>query len=401
MSQKNKIYLDSNAGAPLLPLVREKLKALLDHPSLANPSSIHSDGRVAKKLLLDARESIAQSIFKNQNSSDQIVLTSSGTEANQTVIQSVLTEAFVTKKRPHWITSAVEHDSVMQMREWFEAQGGIVTLVGVDLKGSVNLKSLENEIIPESTALVSLVWVNNETGVVSPVEEVSKITKQNKIPLHLDGAQAWGKIELNYNELSPDYLTFSSHKIGAPAGVGIIALGKNVKFAPLIFGKQEKGRRGGTENLFGIVGAGVAASTLNPKLYEESISPKREYLEQLLARLIEGVKINGMGSQRVCNTLNLSFEGVHGDGLVMALDLAGYCVSSGSACSSGALEPSHVLMAMGLSKKEAMAAVRVSLNYDISLQDIDHFVENLATIVNRIRNAASKRPVSQTEQNVF
>ncbi len=391
MSAKAGIYLDSNAGTPIKSAVREALapyllnEGLSQEDHLYNPSSIHSFGRRAKRAVAIARERIAQSLGADTDS-EQIIFTSSGSEANQLAIASLLKPRLIRGEKPHWITSPVEHDSIKQMVTWLEKQGGRVSFIPVDAEGVPQVSALES-LIQDDTALISLIWVNNETGAITDVSEFSKIARRRQIPLHIDAAQAWGKLPIHVNTLGAQYVTFSAHKIGALAGTGFLWTYPNTRVEPAILGKQEKSRRGGTENLFGIIAAGAAAETLDPIAWAARVAPLRDRLQSVIAQRIPGTLINGGQAKRVANTLNISFEGVEGDGLVMALDLAGYAVSAGSACSSGVLEPSHVLMAMGRTKTQAMAAIRISFADAVAWSDLEGFVEALEKTVIRMCKA--------------
>lgn len=400
--QKVATYLDVNAGAPLHPKAREALLHFLGADSpvatpttalIPNPSSIHSWGRKAKRALAEAREQVAASLGSGTDP-EQVLFTSSGSEANQLVIQSVLLKAL--KKGPaHWITSSVEHDSVLQMVKWFQSLGGAVTLLPVDASGSLSAGALSGA-VREDTALVTLVWVNNETGVILDLPQILAELKTQSVPLHLDCAQAWGKLEFNVNTLGINYATFSGHKIGGLAGTGVLWQKPGFPVDSLIYGKQEKGRRGGTENLLGLIALGVAANQLSPKVWIERVTPLRDFALRRIQEEIPGTRVNGEGATRVANTLNLSFDGVDGDGLVMALDLAGFSVSSGSACSSGAMEPSHVLKAMGKSDQAAMAAIRVSFSPELDTETLERFVLALKKVVFRVRASVQER---QKEKN--
>jgi cysteine desulfurase len=337
---------------------------------------------MAKRRMSEARERIASSL--GGADSEQLVLTSSGSEANQLAIRSALEAKLASGA--HYICTAVEHDSVLQMKAWIEARGGSVSFLPVDRSGAPVVSELASLIRPE-TALISAVWVNNETGVIADVAALAAIAKERGIPLHLDAAQAWGKLPIDVSRLGADYLTFSAHKIGALAGTGVLWAARGRKLEAMVLGKQEKGRRGGSENLLGAVACGRAASELDPLAFAARVAPLRDRLEGAISERIPGTRVNGGSAPRVANTLNLSFDGVEGDGMVMALDLAGFSVSSGSACSSGAIEPSHVLLAMGRSKSEAMAAIRVSLHEGTTWEELEGFVPALAAVVERMRKA--------------
>ncbi|MGZ3689479.1 MAG: cysteine desulfurase family protein [Bdellovibrionota bacterium] len=375
-------FLDANAGAPLRTEVREALLPFLAF--LPNPSSIHSHGRKAKRALTEARERVARSLGPKTDA-EQLIFTSGATEANQLAIRSGLGGRVA---GAHWILTPVEHDSVLSMVNWFKARGGEVSFLSVDESGAPLAGSLEALIRPQ-TALVSVLWVNNETGVISNISEFSRIARTRGIPLHVDAAQAWGKLPIDVVALGASYVTVSGHKIGSLAGSGALYVGRGVPVIAAIPGKQEKGRRGGTENGLGLISMGVAASLVNPASWSDSLTPLRDRLEREVRARISGVTVNGAGAPRVGNTINLSFEGVEGDGLVMALDLAGFSVSSGSACSSGVLEPSHVLLALGRTRAQATAAVRISLPGEVSWEELENFVDALDAAVARVRTSRS------------
>jgi cysteine desulfurase len=389
MPARRGIYLDSNAGAPLRPPVVEALRALLlgdGAPPLSNPSSIHSHGQRAKRLVAEARERVAASLGPRTDP-EQVIFTSSGSEANQLAIRSVLEPLLERGERPHWIISPLEHDSTLQLVEWLEARGGSVSRLAVDERGAWDPASLEQAWRP-GTALVSAVWVNNETGVIGDVAALVREARERGAAVHVDAAQAWGKLPLDVEALGAQLVSLSAHKIGGLAGTGALHVGRGIRVSGLLRGKQEKGRRGGTENLLGIVAMGEAAAHLDPEAWGAGVAALRDRLESAICERIPGTVVNGGKAPRVANTLNVSFDGVEGDGLVMALDLAGYSVSSGSACSSGALEPSHVLLAMGRSRAQAMAAVRVSLADDgLPWEALEGFVSALEAAVARVRGA--------------
>jgi cysteine desulfurase len=388
MPPRAAIYLDANASAPLKPEVQAALKtALLGDLLLPNPSSIHAHGRRARRWLSEAREQVANSLGADP---EQLILTSSGTEANQLAVRGVL-EPWLARGEPtHWILSAVEHDSTRQLTAWAKSRGGQVTHLPVDRDGRVSAESLAAALRPE-TRLVSAVWVNNETGVISDVEALRRVCRAHGARLHVDAAQAWGKLPIAVEDTDIGLLTVSGHKIGAPAGIGALWVGRGVPLEPLLPGKQEKGRRGGTENVLGAIALGAAAAAIEPLAWARATAPLRDRLEALVRDRIPGTRVNGGDAPRVANTLNLSFDGVEGDSLVMALDLAGFSVSSGSACSSGVLEPSHVLLAMGLPRAQAMAALRVSLPGPVEWESLAEFAMALEQTVARVRCAGGGR----------
>jgi cysteine desulfurase len=383
---------------PLHESAAKAIRDLLSRGFLGNPSSIHSTGRKAKADLSRARRQVAKSLGPNTDP-ERIVFTSSGSEANQMVCRLVSGNNRQSSG-VEWITTPVEHHSVIDMAKWFKARGGSIRYLSVDTDGKPSVDDLDM-LICDETALVSLIWVNNETGVISDVNKASKIieaanldrAKRNlpEIKLCIDAAQAWGKLPIDVETLGAHFVTLSAHKIGAPAGTGVIWIKPRTKILPelaCITGNQERGRRGGTENLIGIVATGAAAEQIDAEVFTNTVLPLRGWLENEIKTRIEGVTVNGGKSNRVANTINLSFSGVEEDSLIIALDLAGYNVSSGSACSSGVLAPSHVLEAMGLSKKEAMSALRLSLAKTHTKDELLGFVEALETAVGRIRRVA-------------
>ncbi|MBC7690154.1 MAG: cysteine desulfurase [Methylotenera sp.] len=419
MSARPAIYLDSNAGAPLHPEVAAALLPFLSSSENfvhSNPSSLHAFGRKARKALNQARTQILQSLgLPGEDKSragtlaqSEVVFTSSGTEANHMAIRSALRESFSHARsstvppspfeKTHWIATAVEHDSVLQLIEEFRGAGGEVDFLPVNADGVSDPESLQALLKPH-TALVSILWVNNETGVIQPLTELiatlqrHQKTQTRPARLHVDAAQAWGKLPIVLRERGEadcstiDYLTLSGHKIGALAGTGVLWARSRRDVSPLMPGKQQNELRGGTENLLGIVSLGAAASAMDPDSYRNELAPLRDELQDAISKRIPGVWVNGVDSARVANTLSLSFDHLQGEGLVQRLDLAGYCVSSGSACASGTASPSHVLMAMGRSEAQARASLRISLCRGIRREELKGFVNALEDAVARFRSS--------------
>jgi len=400
MSARTAVYLDANAAAPLRREAIEALTAFLSPQAsgdscgaLANPSSRHAFGRQAKRLLSLAREQVALSLGLPASDADLLTFTSSGTEANQTVIRGVLEPLLERGEKPHWITTPVEHDSVLKMVDWVRARGGSVSFLPVDACGRPQAGKLKELFTPQ-TCLVSVIWANNETGVLVDVTAlVDEIRAHGPMALlHLDGAQVWGKLPLNLNRLGAHFATFSGHKIGAPAGTGVVwaaratASSLRAPFGNLILGSQERKRRGGTENLLGLVALGAAANALRPEDWATRTARARDWFEAQLMERIPGARIHGAEAPRIANTSNLGFDGVETDALVMALDLDGFCVSAGSACASGTAKPSHVLQAMGLSEAQALGCLRVSLPDGMPFEILGEFVHSLSRAVDRVRN---------------
>jgi cysteine desulfurase len=329
---------------------------------------------------------------------EELTLTSSGTEAAQAAIRAELEPRLARGQKPHWILTAGDHDAHAQMISWLTSHGGTVSVLplikmGEPGAGAPDLAQLDSMFKPE-TALVSAIWANNETGVVTDVVQLAKLCAPRGVPLQLDGAQVWGKLPLDLGPAYAQYVSFSGHKIGALSGTGVLWSAGKLKRAPLFPGHQEGGLRGGTENLLGAVSLGAAASTLGPLAWATSLAPLRDRLEREILRAIPGARIHGAGSARIANTTNCGFEGVRKAGLVAALDLAGYCVSPGSACASGITEPSRVLMAMGLETAASRSAVRVSLSQNNRWEELEGFVSALAKAVENAR----KQPVGMTAE---
>lgn len=386
--QKTAIFLDYNAGGALSPEVQEQFKDFQDSFGgfLPNPSSIHSLGRLSRRVLSETREAVARSLGKNI-ATEQIIFTSCGSEANQTAIRSGLLSSKKLEGEITWLYSAVEHDSVLKMREWAAREGTDHQALSVDPQGRILLEDLVSLLKEKSVRLVSFVWVNNETGVIQPAAKIIDLIRKHSpcTLIHIDAAQAWGKLPVDLESLQPDYLTASGYKVGSFSGVGLLVLKRGAFLEPLIFGNQELGRRGGTENLVGLWSLGIALKNLNPDLYDQTLRPMRDGLERNLQKVLGGITFNGQEAERVANTSNFTVQGVKTESLLLALDLEGIAVSAGSACSSGALEPSHVLTAMGKTKEEALSSIRVSLGLKTTPEEMETFVNVLQTVVNRLR----------------
>jgi cysteine desulfurase len=376
-----RIYLDHNATTPLLPEVKEAMLPYLGG-HFGNPNSIHWAGREAKKAIEEAREKIADAI---NVSPDEIIFTSSGTEANNLAILGSALKSPNSKR--HIITTPVEHSSVLNTMRHLERNGFKITKLNVDSAGMINIEELEKK-LTEDVFLVSIMHVNNETGNIYPVEEIGRLLKGKDILFHCDAVQSFGKLVLYPLKWNADFVSLSAHKINGPKGIGALYV-KNKNFIlPIMYGgMQERGLRAGTENVPGIVGFAKAVELIHKD--RDELSKKCEKLiKKLQSRIfseISGVRLNGHPEERIPTTLNVSFEGVEGESVVMNLDLQGIAVSSGSACSAGATEPSHVLLAMGLSEELAEAAVRFSIGKDTTENDIDYTVDVLKQVISRLR----------------
>jgi len=371
-----KIYLDNNATTPLHPEVLEAMLPGL-RENYGNPSSIHSFGRSARVQLDEAREKVAYLI--NAHSSE-IIFTSGGTEANNLALLGV---AFKDKEKKI-ITSKIEHPSVLNPCRQLEEQGVEVHYLDVDGSGRIDMDDLEAQ-ITESTALISLQHANSETGVLQNIKRASEIARNKGILFHTDAVQSVAKIPFDLKNYPVDLLSISAHKFYGPKGVGALYLRKGTPalFSPLCGGNQEKKRRGGTENVAGIMGFGKACELANENISETSkLADLRDYFQNRVCELIPRTELWGDKANRLPNTLNLGFDGVAGDTLLIALDMEGVAVSTGSACSSGTGLPSPVLRAMGIPNDKINSSIRFSLGCSISKSDLDLVVGALVKAVN-------------------
>lgn len=371
------IYLDFNAGAPLRPEVAEHLsRAFVD--TAGNPSSVHQVGRAARKRLDAAREAVARAF--GAASPREIVFTGSGSEAAAlAIIGGWLSRS--DQKKTKLVTSTIEHPCVIGAAKRVEALGGQIVWVKPDASGRVPEAAMLAA-LTDDVALCSLMWVNNETGVLQPVEAVSRACVAKGIVFHTDAVQAIGKVPATLREVPADLLSFSAHKLGGPAGVGVLINRRQVDVSALVPGHQENGRRGGTQSVAMAEGLVLALEAT----LKESVSPLlRDDLERRLLAALPGTRVNGAGAPRVATTSNLCFLGADGEGLLIALDLEGICVSTGAACASGSLTPSHVLTSMGLSPSEAQATLRLSLGRTTTAAEIDAVVNSLTKLVPSVR----------------
>ena len=362
----------------------EVLEAMLPYFSefYGNPSSMHFFGGQVQKKVNEAREQVADFLGAEPS---EIIFTSCGTESDNTAILGTL-DSYPEKR--HFITSRVEHPAVMNVSSHLSRKGYRTTEISVDREGRLDLDELK-ESITDKTALVSIMYANNETGVLFPIEEVGEIVKSSGIPFHTDGIQAAGKIPLNMKKSTVDMLSLSGHKLHAPKGVGILYIRKGTKFSPfMIGGHQEKGRRGGTENVPYIIGLGKACELAKKHLGEENtrVRALRDYLEAKILEKVPNTLVNGDRNNRLPNTLNVSFEYVEGESILLLLSDLGICASSGSACTSGSLEPSHVLRAMGVPFTAAHGSIRFSLSIYNTKEEMDYIIEHLPPIIQRLRN---------------
>ncbi|MED5403252.1 MAG: cysteine desulfurase family protein [SAR324 cluster bacterium] len=375
----SKIYLDHNATSPLLPEVSAAM-AEVEHLAFANPSSPHWAGRDARILLEGSREKLAQALGTNPQ---EIFFTSGGSESNNTVLRQLL----MTSGEKHIISSSVEHPSVLETcRILAEQQNIQFTELAVDSSGTLAPDDLSAAIRPE-TELISLISANNETGKLQSIEELTKIAQQQQIPFHTDLVQAFGKIECDLSTSGIDYATATAHKLGGPRGIGLLYVREGTPFQSLISGgTQERARRAGTENVTLAVGFTKAVEWYlknQSKLNEQFFKYRQSVLEEIAK--LEKIFINTDLENSLPNTLNFGCHGISAESLLISLDMDGIAVSTGSACSSGAMEASHVLLAMGISRAEAKSSLRISWGWSTSSEDIDYFCARLTHHILRLQ----------------
>jgi cysteine desulfurase len=376
-------YFDHNATTPVAPEVLETVVSCLGQV-YGNASSIHHFGQGAKQRLEAARRQLASLIHANPT---DLVFTSGGTEADNMAVLGVVRAAASTGRPVHVITSAIEHPAVLAPCGQLEKEGVVVTRLRVGASGLVNPDDVRSALRPE-TALVSVMHANNELGTIQPIAEIARITRQAGVRLHVDGVQALGKIALDVDSLGADLYSMSGHKIYAPKGVGALWIRKGTKLAPISFGgHHERDRRPGTENVPGVAAFGAAAELAARSIASEPdrLANLRDRLESAVLDRIPGTGVNGSRWNRVSNTSNLYFDGIDGEALVIALDLRGFAVSTGAACSSGALTPSHVLTAIGLDADRARSSMRFSLGRSNTVEQVDALVEALGASVTHLR----------------
>jgi cysteine desulfurase len=373
-----RIYLDNNATTPVLPEVLEAMRPYFGE-HFGNASSIHHYGQETRAAVERARDSVASVLGCR---AAEVVFTSGGTEGDNLAI------AGLTGAGDHIITSSIEHHAVLHASKHLEETGCDVTYVPVDGRGLVDPGDVRRALRP-NTSLISIMMANNETGVLQPVEEIGKIAAEADVYFHTDAVQAAGKVPIDVNRIGCDALSISGHKMHAPQGVGALYVRKGTKLQPLFYGgRHERSRRAGTENVPGIVGLGKAAELAMQRFErgdDRKMSALRDRLQQGLLAQVEESGVNGLGAPRVPNTSNIYFDQIEGESMVIALDLKGLAVSAGAACSSGAIEPSHVLTAMSLRKDRAHASIRFSLGTQNTAEDIDLVLALVPETVARLR----------------
>lgn len=377
------IYLDHNATTPVEP---EVLEAMLPWfaERFGNAGSAHGPGHLAEAAVARARDQVAALL---NATAAEVIFTSGATEALNHAVRGVR-EAFPAKR--HFVLSAVEHPALLALAEWWTAQGGEVSKVPVDGEGRLDLAALEAALRPD-TALVAVMAANNESGVILPVAEAGRLAKAAGALLLVDATQAVGKIPVDVQAWGADLAVLSAHKFHGPKGVGALYLRRGLRLKPLLIGGgQERGRRGGTENVPGLVGLGAAAQLAQERLgYMACVGELRDHLERALGAAIPGMRVLGAGAERVPNTSLLAFEGVEGEALLLKLDQAGICVSTGSACSTGHKEPSHVLRAMGVPPAFAKGSLRISLGRHSTAADVATVEDRLPGLVAELRGSGA------------
>ncbi|MEN6468200.1 MAG: cysteine desulfurase NifS [Smithella sp.] len=374
------IYLDNNATTQVAP---EVLEAMMPYfrDLYGNPSSMHTfGGQVGQKIRM-AREQVAALLGALP---EEIVFTSCGTESDNSAIRSAL---MTRPGKKHIVISRVEHPAVRTLCSQLNTEGYRITELPVDKNGILDLENLEKSLTPD-TAIVSLMWGNNETGVIFPVEEAARLAHEKGILFHTDAVQSTGKIPINLKNNVIDMLSVSGHKLHAPKGIGVLYIRRGAKYSPfLIGGHQEKGRRGGTENTPGIIGLGMACELAAKNLEKENTDVRRlrDKLENELLKKIPKSRVNGDILHRLPNTTNISFEYVEGEAILLLMNELGICASSGSACTSGSLQPSHVLRAMGVPFTMAHGSIRFSLSVNNTEEEVDFVIEEMPAIIDRLR----------------
>lgn len=375
------IYLDNAATTKMAPEVVEAMMPYLTE-EYGNPSAIYSIGAKNKEVISKQREIIADMIGAKAN---EIYFTAGGSEADNWALKATF-EAYG-KKGKHIITTKIEHHAILHTAEYLEKQGAEVTYLDVDENGLISLEELEAAIRPD-TILISVMFANNEIGTIEPIKEIGAIAKKHGVLFHTDAVQAFGQVPIDVDECNIDMLSASGHKLNGPKGIGFLYIRKGVKILSLIHGgAQERRRRAGTENVPGIVGFGAAVKRAKATMDEKAKyeSELRDYLIERVLAEIPYARLNGHPIKRLPNNANFAFEFIEGESMLILLDMAGICASSGSACTSGSLDPSHVLLAIGLPHEKAHGSLRLTLSEDTTKEEIDFVVDKLKEIIERLR----------------
>jgi len=387
---KRQVYLDNNATTPIHPQVKKAMQEAMG--LFGNPSSLHGFGRQARKSVEEAREKVAWFI---DAAPDEIVFTGSGSEANNTVLSmfACRSEQSGNKNAREIITSSIEHPCILDSSKCLEDRGMGVSYLSADRLGKVNIGELKKIIKEKRVGLVSVMLANNEIGTIQDIKQIARIAHEHGALFHTDAVQAVGKIPVNVRELDVDFLTLSAHKIYGPKGIGALYVKKGIYFCPLIRGgHQERGRRAGTENTLGIIGLGKAIEMRSREMKEEEqrLLDLKSKLKTGIEKNISHVYFNGHPLDCLPGTLNLSFDGAEGEAILLYLDLEGIAVSTGSACASVSLDPSHVLLAIGMSMEHAHGSIRISLGRENTIKDVQYVLDVLPGVINRIRTMSTE-----------
>ena len=380
--EKKIIYMDNAATTPVKP---EVLEAMLPYftEKFGNPSSIYSISSENKKAITDARDLLAKSI---NTTAENIYFTAGGSESDNWALKATA-EAYESKGK-HIITTKIEHHAILHTCEYLEKKGFEVTYLDVDENGLVKLDELEKAIRPD-TILISVMFANNEIGTIQPIAEIGKIAHEHGVLFHTDAVQAYTQVPIDVDAMNIDMMSTSGHKINGPKGIGFLYIRRGVKIRSFVHGgAQERRRRAGTENVTGIVGFAKAAeiATGNMKERTEAEMAVRDHLIERIEKEIPYAKLNGDRTKRLPNNVNFSFQFIEGESMLIMLDGKGICASSGSACTSGSLDPSHVLLAIGLPHEIAHGSLRLTISDETTMEDADFVVDNLKQIVERLRN---------------
>ncbi len=384
---KKRVYLDHNATTPLHPEVKKAMTQMME--IFGNPSSIHNFGRDAKQMMEVSRTSIAEFI---NASPEEIIFVGSGSEANNTVLNltaccSSLECSIAYKHGKGLLTSRIEHPCILESSKCLEERGMKIDYLEVDSRGKINMEQLKAK-LSNHPILVSIMSANNEIGTIQDIPEIVKLVHDNGVLFHTDAVQSIGKISVDVKKLEVDFLSFSAHKIYGPKGVGALYVKKGVPFCPFIRGgHQEQGRRAGTENTLGIVGMAKAIEMRKLEMADENkrLLGLKTRLKDGLIKNIADIKVNGHPNDCLVSTLNISFSGVEGESILLYLDLEGIAVSTGSACSSGSLDPSHVILAIGATPELAHGSIRFSLGRSTTAEEIDYVIEKTTAIIKKLR----------------
>jgi cysteine desulfurase len=387
MTDRKVYYFDNNATTRVAPEVTDAMIPML-RDFWGNPSSAYAFGSQVHGHVEKARERVAALVNADPK---EVVFTSCGTESNNAAIHSALV---TNPKKRHVITTAVEHSANINFGEYLTKQGYEVTFLPVESDGSLDVHLLEKSIRPD-TAIVSIMWANNETGVMFPIEEIAAICRSKGVLCHTDAVQVPGKVKIDVKQLGVDFLSLSAHKLHAPKGIGMLYVKRRTKYQPYVIGgHQERGRRGGTENVAHIVGFGRAAELAMSHLGDENtrVRALRDKLENTILTTIPNTVRNGAKDPRLPNTANIAFDFVEAEAVLLLLDQLGICASSGSACTTGSLDPSHVLTAMGLNPMRARGSVRLSLGIYNTEQEVDYVLQHLPGIIKKLRDISPLNP---------